>query len=129
MAPETEHMLTALKTSMRILGWNNRDVERALGVSQSYVSRLLTGRLELRFQHVVDIARVLGLAPEEMIYFAYPALRKPPTEAAQRLRSLVGQSIGASLPLAPAPPSPADLESAASNVLRRLFGRVAQGLP
>ena len=124
MATETEHMLTTLKTSMRILDCNNRDVERALGLSPSYMSRLLTGKLELRFQHIVDIARVLGLAPEEIIYFAYPAPRKPLSEAARRLRSLTGQDRYVSPP--PAPPTRADLESVAVAALRKLFGEVAR---
>lgn len=124
-------MLTALKTSMRILGQSNRDVERALGLSSSYMGRLLAGKMELRFQHIVDIARALGLAPEEILYFAYPALRKPPTEAAQRLRALVGQDRYLSQWQEPPPPPPvqpsrADLESVAANVLRKLFGRVAE---
>jgi len=122
-------MLTALKTSMRILGQSNRDIERALGLSSAYLGRLLAGKIELRFQHVIDIAGALGLATEEILYFAYPALRKPPTEAAQRLRFLVGQERYTSPSQAPAAaaPSRADLESAAANVLRRLFGKVAQG--
>jgi len=125
-------MLTALKTSMRILGQSNRDVERALGLSSPYIGRLLAGKLELRFQHIVDIAQALGLAIEELLYFAYPALRKPPSEAAQRLRFLVGQERYAHPSQAPSSPAAApssrpDLESAATNVLRRLFGKVAEG--
>ena len=33
MRPEVQHMLTVLKTVMRVLGYSNRDVERKLGLS------------------------------------------------------------------------------------------------
>src|SRR6185369_7988644 len=39
MSQENDHMLTMLKTAMRVLGYTNRDVERKLGLSSSYLSR------------------------------------------------------------------------------------------
>src|SRR6185369_1095358 len=103
MTPETQHMLTMLKTAMRILGFSNRDVERKLGLSSSYLSRLFSGLIELKFQHIVDIARAIGMEPEEMLYLAYPQPKYPPSEAAVRMRSLVG---GAQ-PLVAQAPAPA----------------------
>src|SRR4051812_18550160 len=90
MKPEVQHMLVVLKMSVRVLGYTNRDVERKLGVSDSYLSRLFSGIMELRFEHVVDISHALDMGLEEMLSFAYPGPKQPPTAAATRLRELLG---------------------------------------
>jgi transcriptional regulator with XRE-family HTH domain len=107
MRPETEHIVQVLKTAMRILGCTNREMERRLGVSGGYLSRLFAGAMELRFEHVVDIAEAMGLSAEEIFRFAYPEPRMP-TVAALRLREATGgfQSRSAA-PLAAPPPEEA----------------------
>lgn len=110
MKPETEHVIQVLRSAMRVLGYTNRDVERKLGVSGGYLTRLFGGIMELRFEHVVDIARAIGLEPEEVFQLAYPQPRNPPTEAAQRIReSAEAPALGA------APPPAAKLPPAASD--------------
>jgi hypothetical protein len=86
MKPETAHLLQILRAAMRVLGFTNRDVEKTLGVSGGYLTRLFANTMELRFEHIVDIARAIGLEPEEVFQLAYPQPRNPPTEAAQRIR-------------------------------------------
>lgn len=100
MKPETQHITQFLRTAMRVLGYTNRDVERKLGVSGGYLTRVFSGVMELRFEHIVDIARVIGLEPEEVFYFAYPQPRAPLTNAGQRLRDVMG---GTQTPAAPPP--------------------------
>jgi transcriptional regulator with XRE-family HTH domain len=97
---------------MRVLGFTNREVERRLGVSGGYLTRLFSGVMELRFEHIVDIARAIGLEPQEIFELVYAQPRQPPTEAAQRIR----ETFGLAQPLAPAVPaakveSPRDEES------------------
>ncbi|HEX3131440.1 MAG TPA: helix-turn-helix transcriptional regulator [Thermoanaerobaculia bacterium] len=75
-----------LKTAMKVLGFTNRDVERKLGLSGSYLSRLFSGMIDLKVDHVVAISRVVGMEPEEMFQIAFPRKRKPQTAAAIRLR-------------------------------------------
>ena len=72
MLPEEQHVLAVLKTTLRVLGVTNRDVERRLGLSGSYLSRLFSGDIDLRFSHLVSIARALGMEPEELLWLAYP---------------------------------------------------------
>jgi hypothetical protein len=84
---------------MRVLGFNNRDVEKKMDVSGGYLSRLFNGTMELRFEHVVDIARVIGLSVEEIFQLAYPQRPNPPSAAAQRIRSSgEGPALGAAQP-------------------------------
>lgn len=132
MSAETDHMLTMLKTAMRVLGYTNRDVERHLGLSSSYLSRLFSGMIELKFQHIVDIARAIGMEPEEILYLAYPHPKNPPTEAATRIRTLIGSPATAAVPSSPAPPSAPnmptqkEIEEMMTKTIRKLFGELAK---
>lgn len=129
MEPENQHILRTLKMIMRVLGYTNRDIERQLGLSSSYLSRLFSGGMELRFQHIVQIARVMGMEPEEVFQLAYSE-PKEPSEAMKRLRSATG---GFQPP--PPPPSPnrartgpteEELERLMARTLRKFFSEMAK---
>jgi hypothetical protein len=124
-------MIMTMKTLMRILGFRNADVERKLGWSVSYLSRLYSGGIELRFEHIVDIAGALGLRQEEVFRFAYPDLGEEPSEAAVQVRKATANLGGFRLPATPpsqeaaAPPPPslseADVERIVVKTLRRFL--------
>lgn len=122
-------MIMTMKTLMRILGFRNADVERKLGWSVSYLSRLYSGGIELRFEHIVDIAGALGLRPEEVFRFAYPDLNEEPSDAAKQVRQATANLGGIRLPAptpqpkeAPAPAlSEADVERIVAKTLRRFL--------
>lgn len=125
-------MILTMRTLMRILGFRNADVERKLGWSVSYLSRLYSGGIELRFEHIVDIAGALGLRPEEVFRFAYPDLNDPPSDAASQVRTatanlggvrLPAQPAAAPPPAEPAPPilTEADVERIVAKTLRRFL--------
>jgi transcriptional regulator with XRE-family HTH domain len=133
MLPENKHMLQVLKTIMRVLGFTNRDIERKLGLSSSYLSRLFSGGMELRFDHIVNISKAMGMRPEEVFHFAYPQLEEPPSEALLRLRKTTGAfhaQLPAAASAAPAPPSSGpteqDLERLMARTLRRFFGEMSK---
>jgi transcriptional regulator with XRE-family HTH domain len=92
MKPETEHVIQVIRSAMRVLGFTNREVERRLGVSGGYLTRLFGGVMELRFEHIVDIARAIGLEPQELFELVYTQPRQPPTEAVQRIREMFGHA-------------------------------------
>jgi transcriptional regulator with XRE-family HTH domain len=128
--PEVEHMLTMIKTAMRVLGYTNRDVERKLGLSSSYLSRLFSGLIDLKFQHIVDIAGAIEMEPVELIYFAYPQPRIPPTKAAARMRSLIGGPAAAIAPDAsrqqPGAPSQKELEEMMRSMMKKFFADLSK---
>jgi transcriptional regulator with XRE-family HTH domain len=101
MKPETEHVIQVIRSAMRVLGFTNREVERRLGVSGGYLTRLFGGVMELRFEHIVDIARAIGLEPQELFELVYTQPRQPPTEAVQRIREMFGHAEPA-VPAVPA---------------------------
>ena len=87
--PEIRWILDTLKTAMRLLDITNRRVETEMGWSHGYLSRIFAGTIELRFEHVIEIAGILGLQPAELFDLAYPRLPEPPSPNAVRLRSLL----------------------------------------
>lgn len=125
-------MIMTLKTLMRILGFRNADIERKLGWSVSYLSRLYSGGIELRFEHIVDIAGALGLRQDEVFRFAYPETGEEPSEAAKSVRQatanfggvrLPAGSAASATPAAPPPPilTEADVERIVAKTLRRIL--------
>jgi transcriptional regulator with XRE-family HTH domain len=125
MNPETQHVIRVLKSAIRAANLRNRDVERTLGLSASYLSRLFAGTIELRFEHILKIAEAVGLKPFEIIHAIYPAPKDPPSEAMVHLQEILRH-------LKPPPPSPPEwtpelraafekrLETALWQALRRI---------
>jgi transcriptional regulator with XRE-family HTH domain len=100
MDPETQRLLNLLKVSLKILGITNREIARRMGMSPSYISKLLSGASELRLDHVVRICQAAGLEPAEFFSLAYPRQTTGSGSiAASKLRELL-QTV---MPPAPAP--------------------------
>lgn len=131
MKPETQHILNVLRTVMRVLGYRNADLERKLGLSTSYLSRLFSGGIELRFEHIVDLAGAMGLRVDEIFRFAYSEATEAGSDAARRLQAATGKfnppaPQAAAAPAAASAPSEADLERLMARTLRRFFGEMAK---
>jgi transcriptional regulator with XRE-family HTH domain len=77
MDPEVQRLINLLRTTARILGITNRDIERKLGLSPSHLSRLYSGDIELKAEHLVRIPAAMGLEPAELFHLAYPRRLKP----------------------------------------------------
>ena len=145
MEPQTKHMIVVLKATIRGLGFTNREVERRLGVSRGYLTRLFSGVMDLRYDHVSDIANAIGVEPEDIFRLAYPPTQKPFTPAVQRLRETIGSSsevgalTAASSPLPPplterqdggesSSPVGNALEKELERIVARTFKRMFSGL-
>ncbi len=86
---ETERVIHRLRTALRLLGFTNREIERRLGYTPSYLTRLLSGQIELRFEHIVDIAAAMGMTAEEFFQFAYPVRAGERSEPASKLAEML----------------------------------------
>jgi len=96
MKEQTVHLNQILKRSIGSLGFSLREVERRLGLSRGYLTRLFGGEIDLKMDHVVDIAGVLGIAPEEIFRLAFPPSREEPDSlAVARLRETFGVDTSA----------------------------------
>jgi transcriptional regulator with XRE-family HTH domain len=153
MTPETQHLLNVLRSTIRVLGYTFKDVGDKLEVGSGYLSRLFAGKIELKVDHVVTIARAIGFEPEEIFHLAYPRVKEPQSIAAQQYQALVSgggssSSGGATrgsepasdidaavaraiqkllAPAAPPPPSEEDLEKVVERMIQKFFVRLSQG--
>jgi transcriptional regulator with XRE-family HTH domain len=129
MKPQTEHMIDVLRTTIRALGVNLRDVEKRLGVSGGYLTRLFSGVINLKFDHIVEIAEAIGVEPEEILRRAFPPSQQPATPEALRVREALRI-----LPLPEAQPPAAPAESSLERaieltVVRTLAKMLARAQP
>ncbi len=139
MNPETNaeilRILDLLRTLIRILGLSNREIERRVGFSPSYLSRLFGNYLELKYEHVLEISRALGITPREFFELAYPDNAETPTESMKRIRGVL-QNMQPLRPAVEIPPKPTpglsaeEVERKIQEALRQVFqdlGRTGSG--
>lgn len=119
-----------LKAAVRFTGVPHRKIEREMGLSTGYLSRILSGKVELRIQHVLGVCRAIGLPPSAFFEAAYPSREMDPDTArlVAALQELLPAEDAAPRTRArkPAPASPPARKAAptATSQLRRLLEAV-----
>jgi len=124
---EIVRIAAALRTAIRLSGISHRQVERELGLSTGYLTRILAGQVELRVRHVLDVCRVIGLPPERFFGALFPLQDGP--ESMSRLERGLAQLHPA--PGRPAPPMPPNAEppgESRSRPVSELLRRLRQAL-
>jgi transcriptional regulator with XRE-family HTH domain len=135
---EVERVLQLLKGVLRMLGITSREVERRLGVAPSYLSRVFTGAVEFKLEHIIAVCRVIGLHPAEFFNLAFAELPQPPSAAARELWGTLKEfklpeRVTGAAPAAPAPQqqqiSVEELDERIQIALQRFFASLgrAQG--
>lgn len=132
MNEEIKRLLSVLRTAMKILDITNREVEKKLGLSYGYLSRLFAGTIELKIEHILDICQAIGLRPAEFFHLAYPRVQVPGTPAAARLRDVLQGFQPAQPepePEAPVPPglTHEEIERMMLVSLRKLLAEMGRG--
>lgn len=120
---EVQRLIQVLRVAMRILDVSNRDVEKKLNLSYGYLSRLFSGAIELKVEHILQIVDVLGLTPAEYFQLAYPRKTSPPSESAARMRAIL-DGFGPIMPEERPPAGEvgaAELEKTVSRVLQKML--------
>lgn len=87
--PGVQRILDTLKTAMRLLGVTNREVETRMAWSHGYLSRIFSGTIELRVEHVLLIVEIIGIDPAEFFDLAFAVRPEPPTPRAAELHGLL----------------------------------------
>lgn len=121
MTSQTTQLSKILKTSIHTLGLTLKEVESRLGLSRGYLSRLFAGEMDLKIDHVVQIAEVLGVEPEEFFRLAFSASETEPTQKALRLREAFGVTAPQAAPQEPQAPS--RLEQAIEEIVNRAMAK------
>jgi len=118
---EVRRATKLLETVMQAAGLTRKDLDQRLNAGPGYVSQVLTGRMELKFRHILAILRALEVEPNVFFQTLYPENR-PATDAVvmeEFLRRFQKLGFGAQ----PAPPpkpalDPQELERMIQNAVR-----------
>jgi transcriptional regulator with XRE-family HTH domain len=118
---EVRRATKLLETVMQAAGLTRKDLDQRLSAGPGYVSQVLTGRMELKFRHILAILRALEVEPSVFFQTLYPENR-PATDAVvmeEFLRRFQRLGFGAQ----PAPPpkpvlDPQELERMIQNAVR-----------
>lgn len=121
MKPPTQHMIDVLRTTLRALGFTNREIETRLGVSRGYLTRLFAGTMDLRFDHISEIAEAIGVEPEELLRLAFPPVQKPVAPEVERLRLALGVTPP---PSETAPAEDSSLERELERIIAKTFKKM-----
>ena len=79
---DVEKVLEALRRAIRREGMTLRQVEQALGRKGDYLRQVMSGKIELRWEHIVGILAAVGVHPVDFFEEVYglPSDRPaPPT--------------------------------------------------
>lgn len=118
---EVRRATKLLETVMQAAGLTRKDLDQRLGAGPGYVSQVLTGRMELKFRHVLAILRALEVEPSVFFQTLYPEDRPSSDTVVMEEFLRRFQKLGFGPPAAP-PPSPAldpqDLERMIQNAVR-----------
>lgn len=123
---EVKRLTDLLGSAIKFSGWTQREIEKHHGWSSGSLSRLLSGGIELKLKHVLDICEVIGFPPERFFHAAYPKADAGDASA-ERLQRLLEQFHPQKAPTAlnpaqPQPPvDPADVERMVYSALGKFF--------
>ena len=130
---EVTRLTNLLASAIKFSGWKQRDIEKALGWSSGSMSRLLSGGIELKIKHVVEIGAVIGFPPSRFFHASYPTAEGGGNDAA-RLQRLLEQLHPAhdtepepaaeQLPTAAAAPNQGDIERLVYSALAKFFSNM-----
>lgn len=89
---ETEvlRVTSLLASAIRFSGWKQRDIEKTLGWSSGSMSRLLSGGIELKVKHIIEICQVIGFPQSRFFHAVYPNADEGGSSAA-RLQKMLEQ--------------------------------------
>ena len=69
---ETQRLIAALRTSIRLSGVSYRHIERELKMSTGYLTRILAGQVQLKLVHILEVCRVIGFPASEFFTALFP---------------------------------------------------------
>jgi len=134
---QVDHLLQILRILLRLSKLLNRDIEEKLGFSQGYLSRLLSGKIDVKISHILDLSAILGIYPHELFAIALAPRSPGLSQGLSRLQKLMPHLVPPSLASPPPAPGPSQsleevhkkLEAGYSDFLSRVFAEIEGTTP
>ncbi len=125
---EVERAIKLIEGVMRVQGITKKVLDERLGKSPGYFAQVLSGRLELKYRHILAILRGLDLEPRAFFRSLFPEPGEP-ASGARMLERLFAelQRSGYGSYLTP-PPPPAQAAIDPEELDRRIQAAVAAAL-
>jgi hypothetical protein len=123
---EVRRLAEVLATVLRVGNRTRQSVEEQLGMSSGYLSKILSGTVELRVRHILAILEAAGMEPGSFFELAYPGARQAwgKSEEDRRLIESTRAALGQR---PPREDSDADFDDRVKRSLLRLLGLQAGG--
>ncbi len=117
---DVDHLCQMLKMVIRASDRTGKEIERELGMSPGYLSRLLGGGIELKVGHIFNILELAGMPPHELFRAAFPPTTTTPSPVLRKLLQMVPEVWSEAL--APSPRfDTRDLEEKLSEAVRQVL--------
>jgi transcriptional regulator with XRE-family HTH domain len=71
LSPEVSRILSLLEVLIAARKLSIREIERRLNVSNGTLARLFSGKISLKFQHVLDLLEILDVTPKAFFRAGY----------------------------------------------------------
>jgi transcriptional regulator with XRE-family HTH domain len=118
MSEDLRHLRAVLRQAVSACGLSARDIERAVGIGHGNLERILDGRNDLRVRHLLGLARVLKIPPQDFLELGIP---QPEGGTRYRLRDWI-------MPREMAPPNAAKKDGSGDDIAKLVREAVQQTL-
>jgi transcriptional regulator with XRE-family HTH domain len=121
---EVRRATKLLETVMQAAGLTRKELDQRLGAGPGYISQVLTGRMELKFRHILAILRALDVDPSLFFETLYPGNRPSSDQAVMEEFLKRVQKLGLAGAPPPSPPAvdPRELERLVQSAVRAALG-------
>ena len=128
---EVRRATKLLETVMQAAGLTRKELDQRLGAGPGYISQVLTGRMELKFRHILAILRALDVDPNVFFQTLYPGDRPSSDQAVMEefLKRFQNLGFGASPPPPPPAVDPGELERLVQSAVRAALGDRVEAPP
>jgi len=121
---EVRRATKLLETVMQAAGLTRKELDQRLGAGPGYVSQVLTGRMELKFRHILAILRALDVEPSVFFQTLYPGDRPSSDQAVMEefLKRFQKLGFGSAPPPQPPAVDSRELERLVESAVRAALG-------
>lgn len=116
MSEDLRQLRAVLRQAVNACGLSVRDIETAMGLGHGNIERILDGRSDLRVRHLLGLARVLKIPPQDFLELGLP---QPEGGTKYRLRDWI-------IPREMAPPHLAKTADGSGDDIARLVREAVQ---